>query len=126
MAFYTLENEAFCRVFEVSDSGVRSVSMKDKRSGLEYLQTPVREFQFSVDDRMFSSWMSKCVRIVDGNTESYEAAPEFLCAESGDASLKLCFAVGTVEITIEYRIFAGICGYRKHLSVKNTSSAANA
>lgn len=119
MAFYTLENDVFRRIFEVSDSGIRSVSMVDKRSNLEYLNAPAREFQFSVNDRMFSSWMSSTVRIVDGNTEVNEDAPEFLRAENTPDSLTLVFAVEQLEVAVCYRIYPGICGYRKHITLTN-------
>ena len=120
MAFYTLENEVFRRVFEVSASGIRSVSMIDKRSNLEYLPSPAREFQFSLDDRMFSSWMSNIVRIVDGNTEVNEFAPEFIREERSGNTLSFYFTIDGIEVAVFYNIYPGICGYRKHITLKNT------
>lgn len=120
MAFYTLENEVFRRVFEVSASGIRSVSMIDKRSNLEYLPSPAREFQFSLDDRMFSSWMSNIVRIVDGNTEVNEFAPEFIREERSGNTLTFYFTIDGIEAAVSYNIYPGICGYRKHITLKNT------
>ena len=119
--FHTLENELFRRVFEVSASGVRSVSMVDKRSGLEYLHTPAREFMFSIDGKMYSSYRSCSVRVVDGNTEVNADTPEFIRCEAAENQLSLVFALGRVELSLNYRIFPGVCGYRKSVSIINKS-----
>lgn len=123
MTLYTLENEVFSRVFEVSKSGIRSVSMTDKRSGREYLTIPAREFQFSIDDRMYSSWQSSAIRIVDGNAETNGCAPEFIRVEGSEGELTLFFKVNSIELAVNYWIFPGVCGYRKSLTMKNLSGS---
>ena len=122
MAFYTIENDVFRRVFEVAPQGVRTVSMVDKRSELEYISQPVREFMFSIDDRMISSWMASTVRLVDGNVEQSGSAPAFIRAEESAGTLKLFFSVSEVEVIVTCTVYPGICGYRKHLTLTNTGN----
>ena len=121
MAFYTVENDLFARTLEVNASGVRSTSMLDKRNHTEYLSSPSREFFFSINDRMFSSWQSASIRLVDGNTEISDSAPQFIRAEKKHSSLSLFFALDNTEVTLTYLTYPGICGYRKHITIKNLS-----
>ena len=119
MSFYRLDNGVLERVIEVSEQGVRTVCLKDLRSGLDYIREPVREFAFSLDDVLFSSYQEGRVREVDGNRDAVRTAPAFQGARQSPDGLELDFVLGPAEVTLSYRICPGLCGTRKHLTIRN-------
>ena len=119
MHHYRLSNGFIERIIEVSERGVRSISLKDSKNGVEYIHLPVREFAFSIDDVYFTSYQESRIREVDGNTENVGTAPRFLNAREDGANLELDFSVGPVLLTVAYRTWPGLCGMRKHLKIRN-------
>lgn len=122
MRYFQLNNGSVERVLEVSDRGVRTVSLKDLRSGVEYIRTPVREFAFSVNDRHYTSYREERVREVDGNPERAGEVPVFRSARRNADSLELDFILGPVLATEVYQTYPGLCGTRKHLKIRNLRS----
>ena len=118
---YTLTNGVIERIFEVSEHGVRTVSLKDLQQGTEYIHTPVREYAFAIDDVLFSSYGESRVREVDGNREDVDLLPVLTEARQDPGSLELEFEQGPVRVTLCYRIYPGLCGTRKHLVIRNRS-----
>ena len=118
---YVLTNGILERVLEVSEQGVRTISLKDLRHDAEYVRTPVREYAFAVDDTLYSSYGENHVREVDGNTEEFSLLPVLTSVRQDSMSLELVFDQGAVQVTLCYKIYAGLCGTRKHLVIRNRS-----
>ena len=116
-----MTNGVIERIFEVSEHGVRTVSLKDLQQGTEYIHTPVREYAFAIDDVLFSSYGESRVREVDGNREDVDLLPVLTEARQDPGSLELEFEQGPVRVTLCYRIYPGLCGTRKHLVIRNRS-----
>ena len=108
---YVLTNGTFARVLEVSEKGVRTVSLKDPRQEIEYIHTPIPEYFFAIDDRLSSSYQE-------------DAPPVFAAARQDPGSLELDFDHGPVRVTLCCRIFPGLCGMRKHLVIRNCGESA--
>ena len=123
MKQYVLTNGDIERILEVSENGVRTISLKDLRNGTEYIHAPVREYAFSVDDTLYSSYGEKRVREVDGKTEEFSLLPAFRAVRQDPACLELEFEQGAVQVTLCYKIFPGLCGTRKHLVIRNRCKA---
>ena len=119
MQYFKLNNGCIERIFEVSDHGVRTVSLKDLKHGTEYIHAPSGEFCFAVDDRLFHSYQESRVREVDGNRETADAVPVFQGAREKADSLEMDFIIGPVLATAVYKTFPGLCGMRKHLKIRN-------
>ncbi len=119
MKQYVLTNGVIERILEVSENGVRTISMKDLRHGAEYIHAPVREYAFSVDDTLYSSYGGKRLREVDGKTEEFSLLPVLCAVRQNSASLELEFEQDAVRVTLCYKIFPGLCGTRKHLVIRN-------
>ena len=121
---YHLTNGIIERIFEVSEHGVRTVSLKDLRYGTEYIHAPVREYAFAIDDTLYSSYGENRVREVDGNREEFNLLPVLTVVRQDSGSLELDFDQGAVQVTLCYRIYPRLCGTRKHLVIRNRSKAA--
>lgn len=121
---YTLTNGIIERVFEVSEHGVRTVSLKDLRHGTEHIHEPVREYAFALDDVLYSSYGESRVREVDGNREEIHLLPVLTEARQEPDTLELAFDQGPVQVTLCFKIFPGLCGTRKHLVIRNRRSEA--
>lgn len=124
MKQYILTNGIMERILEVSEHGVRTVSLKDLRHGTEYLHAPVREYAFSIDDTLYSSYGESRVREVDGNTEEFSMLPAFTAVRQDSSCLVLEFDQGAVQVTLCYKIYPGLCGTRKHLIIRNHGKSA--
>jgi len=124
MQQYILTNGVVERTLEVSENGVRTVSLKDLRYGTEYLHAPVREYAFSINDVLCSSYGASRVREVDGNTEKINLLPVFFAVRQEPGSLELDFEQGSVQVTLCYRTWPGLCGTRKFLVIRNRTQAA--
>ena len=85
---YHLTNGIIERGFEVSEHGVRTVSLKDLRYGSEYIHDPVREYAFAIDDVLYSSYGESRVREVDGNREEVHLLPVLTDARQEPDSLE--------------------------------------
>ena len=121
---YCLINGFIERILDVSEHGVRTVSLKDLNHNTEYIRTPVREYAFAVDDMLYSSYGETRVREVDGNREEFSLLPVFTAVRQESGSLELDFDQGAVQVTLCYRIYPRLCGTRKHLVIRNRSKAA--
>lgn len=119
MAFYTLANTEISRTVEVSDSGIRSVSLRDLRRNREYLARPCREFAFALDDKLYSSWQESRVREVDGNLEKSEEVPRFRAVRETPLRLEIDLELRNILITTVWEMPAGVNGMRKHVILKN-------
>ena len=120
---YHLTNGIIERIFDVSEHGVRTVSLKDLRHDTEYIHAPVREYAFSVNDTMYSSYGERRIREVDGNREEFDLLPVFTAVRQGSGFLELDFDQGAVQVSLCYKIYPGLCGTRKHLVIRNRSSS---
>ena len=123
MQYFRLNNGCIERVIEISEHGVRSVSLTDLNNGVNFVRTPVREFAFSIDDVFMTSYQESKVREVDGNRDQIGSAPVFQSARQDPRSLELDFTMGPVQVTVVYKIYPGLCGTRKHLKIRNLQSA---
>ena len=121
---YHLTNGIIERIFDVSEHGVRTVSLKDLRHDTEYIHAPVREYAFAIDDTLYSSYGENRVREVDGNREEFSLLPVLTAVRQNPDSLELEFDQGPVRVTLCYRIYPGVCGTRKHLIIRNRSRSA--
>jgi len=121
---YRLTNGIVERILEVSGQGVRTISLKDLRHGVEYIREPVREYAFAIDDVLYSSYGEKRVREVDGNVEEFTLTPVFSAVRQHPDALELEFVQGAVQVTLCCKVFPGLCGMRKHLILRNRSRAA--
>ena len=119
MAFYTLANTELSRTIEVSESGIRTVSLRDLRRNREYLAQPCREFAFALDDRLYSSWQESHVREVDGNLEKSDEVPRFRAVRETPLRLEIDLELRDILITAVWEMPAGVNGMRKHIILKN-------
>lgn len=119
---YILSNDLIERRFEISEYGIKCTSLKDLRNGMEFLRFPSGEFSLAVDDNTVSSYTSSKVRELDGNIENSGNIPQFREARQTDNSLEMDFTLGELSITICYKTYPGVCGYRKNLKIRNTGN----
>ena len=77
MQHFSVNNGSIERIFEISEQGVRTVSLKNLNNGFEYIRNPIREFAFAIDDRLFTSYGENRIREVDGNLEKAGVIPVF-------------------------------------------------
>ena len=124
-----IDNGLVERVLEVSPKGIRSLSIRNLITGMEYLRKPVNEFMFSANQRQICSFREGGVREVDGNREQTGCDVQFRSATLLDPAcdektLDVALTAEQLEIHLLYTVCEGIAGFRKKMTIRNTSGDA--
>ncbi|MBO4632755.1 MAG: alpha-galactosidase, partial [Lentisphaeria bacterium] len=118
---FILENTFLKREIEIGNFGVRSLSFRNMKTGGEYLNTPCREFTFSLNRHYVNSIQQAQYQAVDGTMLKADHALEYVgyaLPDVGNGREELCliFRTDEVEVTVHYRIYHRIAGMRKWLT----------
>lgn len=122
MKQYTLSSRYLARTFEISDNGIRTISLRDLDRNRELVHAPVREYAFSADDVGFSSWSEVHVHEVDGNLTGGSLAPRLKSVCEKENSLAFTMEQGPFDLILRYDLLAEASGMRKSVVFKNRSS----
>ncbi|OQA88318.1 MAG: Melibiase [Lentisphaerae bacterium ADurb.Bin242] len=121
---FRIENGIVARELEAGHGGIRTISVRNRVTGTEYLREPVNEFMFSANHRHLQSFREGGVRVVDGNREETGRDVGFrsanlLSAGPDEKTLDLALEAENLEIHLLYTVYDGIAGFRKKMTIRN-------
>ena len=114
------------RTFQLMDSGLQSISMRNLQSGTEFLRKPVEEFAFRMNGKDYSSLSASGFHPVDGNIHTSVMYGGFTpwqhtVTDYGEL-LEITLQTESFTVTVQWQLLTGICGICKRLIFRNTSS----
>ena len=122
----TFSNGCLERTFQLTDSGLQSISMRNLQSGTEFLRKPVEEFAFRMNGKDYSSLSASGFHPVDGNIHTSVMYGGFTpwqhtVTDYGEL-LEITLQTESFTVTVQWQLHTGICGICKRLIFRNTSS----
>lgn len=121
---FVMANQRFCRRVEFSAHGLRTTSVLDRESGLEYItDDQVPEFSFALNGEVISSYSYSTLSDLDGNVQESTCAFTLAGAKkssgpAGSEILQLDFALRTqpLHFSVFYQLYPDLKGCVKWLS----------